>query len=147
MLWRLQLQLQTFSHFTGKRHIKVLDMYTLLYLKWITNKDLLYCTGNSAQCYEAVGMGGEFGGEWIQVHVWLSPFTIHLKWSQYCLWIGYTPIQNKKLKKSWSWDFAIPQWCFTKKRMVFHLWEIKYESFSCWAKKKDYLAVNTTWNV
>ena len=27
------------------------DMYTLLYLKWITNKDLLYNTGNSAQYY------------------------------------------------------------------------------------------------
>ena len=26
-----------------------IDMYTLLYLKWITNKDLLYSTGNSAQ--------------------------------------------------------------------------------------------------
>ena len=26
------------------------DMYTLLYLKWITNKDLLYSTWNSAQC-------------------------------------------------------------------------------------------------
>ena len=25
------------------------NMYTLLYLKWITNKDLLYSTGNSAQ--------------------------------------------------------------------------------------------------
>ena len=25
------------------------DMYTLLYLKYITNKDLLYSTGNSAQ--------------------------------------------------------------------------------------------------
>ena len=25
------------------------DVYTLLYLKWITNKDLLYSTGNSAQ--------------------------------------------------------------------------------------------------
>ena len=24
-------------------------MYTLLYLKWITNKDLLYSTGNSPQ--------------------------------------------------------------------------------------------------
>ena len=29
-----------------------IDMYTLLYLKWITNKDLLYSTGNSAQYYE-----------------------------------------------------------------------------------------------
>ena len=25
-----------------------IDMYTLLYLKWITNKDLMYSTGNSA---------------------------------------------------------------------------------------------------
>ena len=28
-----------------------IDMYTLLYLKWITNKDLVYSTGNSAQYY------------------------------------------------------------------------------------------------
>ena len=28
-----------------------MDMYTLLYLKWITNKDLLHNTGNSVQCY------------------------------------------------------------------------------------------------
>ena len=28
-----------------------MDMYTLLYLKWITNKDLLYSTWNSVQCY------------------------------------------------------------------------------------------------
>ena len=26
-----------------------IDMYTLLYLKWISNKDQLYSTGNSAQ--------------------------------------------------------------------------------------------------
>ena len=30
-----------------------IDMYTLLYLKWITNKDLLYSTGNSAHFYVA----------------------------------------------------------------------------------------------
>ena len=28
-----------------------IDMYTLLYLKWIINKDLLYNTGNSAKYY------------------------------------------------------------------------------------------------
>ena len=28
-----------------------MDRYTQLYLEWITNKDLLYSTGNSAQCY------------------------------------------------------------------------------------------------
>ena len=36
-------------------------MYTLLYSKWITNKDLLYSTGNSAQCYEATWMGEGLG--------------------------------------------------------------------------------------
>ena len=38
-------------------------MYTLLYLKWKTNKDLLYSTKNSAQYYVAAWMGGEFGGK------------------------------------------------------------------------------------
>ena len=41
-----------------------MDRYTLLYLKWIINKDLLYSTGNSAQCYVAARMEGEFGGEY-----------------------------------------------------------------------------------
>ena len=40
-------------------------MYTLLYLKWITNKNLSYSTWNSAQCYVPAWMGGGFGGEWI----------------------------------------------------------------------------------
>ena len=61
-----------------------MDMYTVLCLKWITNKDLLDSIGNSAQCYAAAWMGGEFGGEWIHVYVRLSPFTVHLKLSQYC---------------------------------------------------------------
>ena len=30
-----------------------IDIYTLLYLKWITNKFLWYSIGNSAQCYVA----------------------------------------------------------------------------------------------
>ena len=59
-------------------------LYTILYLRWITNKDLLYSTWNSVQCYMAVWMGGEFGREWIHVYVWLSPFTVHLKLSQRC---------------------------------------------------------------
>ena len=63
-----------------------MDMYTLLYLKWITNKNLLCSTGNSVQRYVAAWMGGEFGGEWICVliYVWLSPFAAHLKLSQHC---------------------------------------------------------------
>ena len=58
-----------------------MDKYILLYLKWIINKDLLYSTWNSAQCYVAAWMGGEFGGEWIPVYVWLSLFAVHVKQS------------------------------------------------------------------
>ena len=32
-------------------------------------KILLYGTWNSAQCYVAAWMGGEFGGEWIHIYV------------------------------------------------------------------------------
>ena len=61
-----------------------MDGYTLQNLKWITNKDLLYSTGNSAQCYVAAWMGEGFEGEWIHIYVWLSPFAIHLKLLQHC---------------------------------------------------------------
>ena len=56
-----------------------MDRYTLLYLKWITNKNLLNTTRNSAQCYVAALMKGEFGGEWIHVYVWLSLLAVHWK--------------------------------------------------------------------
>ena len=49
-----------------------------------TNKDLLNSMWNSAQCYVAAWMGGEFAGKWIHVYVWLSPFSVHLKLSQHC---------------------------------------------------------------
>ena len=60
-----------------------MDAYTLLYLKWIANKDLLYSTWNSAQGYMAAWIAGEFAGERIHVYVWLRPFTVHLKLSHY----------------------------------------------------------------
>ena len=37
-----------------------MDMYTLLYLNGLNNKDLLHSKRNSAQCYVAAWMGGEF---------------------------------------------------------------------------------------
>ena len=61
-----------------------IDMYMLLYLKWITNKDLLYSTGNSAQCYVAAWMGGNFKEKWIHVYIWLSHSAVHPKLLQYC---------------------------------------------------------------
>ena len=85
-----------------------MDMHTLLYLKCITNRDLLSSTGNSAQCYVAARMGGEFGREWLHVYVWLNPFTVHLKLpftnkmiNKLALTslIGYSSKQNKEFKQ------------------------------------------------
>ena len=49
----------------GKRIVREIemDMYILLYSKWITNKDLLYSTWNFTQCYVPAWTGGEFRGE------------------------------------------------------------------------------------
>ena len=52
-------------------------MYTLLYLKRITNKDILYSTRNSAQCYVPAWMGGDLGGEPMHVYVRLTFFSVH----------------------------------------------------------------------
>jgi len=71
-----------------------IDRNTLLYLKWITNKDLLYSTGNSAQCYVAAWMGGEFGGEWIHVYVCMAESLCCPSETITTLLISYTPIQN-----------------------------------------------------
>ena len=40
-----------------------INVYTVLYFKWISNKDLLYSKLHSAQCSEAAWMGEEFRGE------------------------------------------------------------------------------------
>ena len=61
-----------------------MDKYTLLYFKWIANKDLLHSTGSSAQDRVTAWMGGAFGREWIHKYVWLSPFAVHVKLSQPC---------------------------------------------------------------
>ena len=38
-------------------------------VKMDNQQNLLYSTGNSAQCDVAAWMGGEFGGEWIHVYM------------------------------------------------------------------------------
>ena len=81
-------------------------MYTLLYLKWITHKDLLYSTRNSAQCYVAAWMGGEFGGEWIHVYVWLSPSAVHWNYNNIVNWLYSNEVKKKKESTKWSgWLF------------------------------------------
>ena len=52
---------------------------TLLYLKWITNKDLLYNTGNSAQHSVHHGCVGCLRENEFMYMYWLSPFAVHLK--------------------------------------------------------------------
>ena len=77
-----------------------MDTYTLLYLKWIPNKDLTvqYMELCSLLCGQLDGRGvsgrGDRRGEWIHVYIWLSPLAVHLKLLQHCLLTGYTPIQN-----------------------------------------------------
>ena len=61
-----------------------MGMYTLLYLKQITNKDLVYSMWNSVQWYVATRTERESGGEWVYVYVWLNPFAVHLEPSQHC---------------------------------------------------------------
>jgi len=47
-----------------------MDAYTLLCLKWITNKAPLYSAWNPAQYHVAAWLGGEFGGERMHVYIY-----------------------------------------------------------------------------
>ena len=98
------------------------SLYTPLDLKWITNKHLPQSTRNSAQCHVAAWMEGGFGGEWIHVHGWLSPFTVHLKPSQPCLsaLLQYE-IKPLKLFKQWSTDNVTKK--LTGRRISKTLWK------------------------
>ena len=71
-----------------------MDMYTLLYLKWLNSKDLLYSTGNSAQCYVAACMRGELGR--MDTCTWMAEFLCCLPATITTLLISYISIQNKK---------------------------------------------------
>ena len=44
-----------------------MDMYTLLHLKWIANKDLLTARGTLFSIMWQPGKEGSLGGEWIYV--------------------------------------------------------------------------------
>ena len=81
-----------------------MDMYTLLYLEWITNKALLYSTVNSTQCFVAAWIGGEFENgymytEWIMDTCMAKSFNCSPE-TVTTLLIGCTPVKNKKLKKN-----------------------------------------------
>ena len=57
----------------------MIDMYTLLYLKQITNKDLLYSTGNTAQYCVIAYMEKEFEKEQIHMYIQLNHCAVHSK--------------------------------------------------------------------
>ena len=46
-----------------------IHIYTLLWIKQITNRDLLYSTGDSTQYSVIIYMGKESEKEWIYVYV------------------------------------------------------------------------------
>ena len=56
LLWTTQVEIPSLG---GTVRESGMDMYTLLYLKWVTSKGLLYSTENSAQWYGAAWMGGD----------------------------------------------------------------------------------------
>ena len=60
------------------------DTYTLLYIKQITNNNLLYSTGNSTQCSVMTYMGIESKKEWIYIYVQLIHFAVQQKLTQHC---------------------------------------------------------------
>ena len=66
-------------------------MYTLLYLKWITNRDLLDSTWNSAEC--CASLDGRGVGGWMDACICMAK-TLHCSPETTTLLIGYTTIQN-----------------------------------------------------
>ena len=68
-----------------------MDMHTILYLKWITNKDLTYNTCSYAQCYWKPGWEGRLGvNGYMYVNGWVlcwSPEITTKLLISYCCWV------------------------------------------------------------
>ena len=56
-----------------------IDIYTLLYIKQITNKDLMYSTGNSTQYSAMAYMGKQSRKEQMYVYVLMTHFAVQQK--------------------------------------------------------------------
>ena len=82
-----------------------MDMWMLLYVKWITNKDLLFSTWSSAQCYMVAQMGGVWGR--MDACVCMAGSLCSLPEAVTTLLIGHTPKENKKLKKKMNFTFDV----------------------------------------
>ena len=65
---------QTYGFHCGGREGRInweagIDVYTPLYIKYITNKDILYSTRNSTQYSVMAYMGKDSKKEWVYVYV------------------------------------------------------------------------------
>ena len=60
-----------------------INIHTLLYLKWITNKEQVQHRELCSMVHGSLDGRGVWG-EWIHVYIRLSPSTVHLKLSQHC---------------------------------------------------------------
>ena len=56
---------------TGRDSQGVWDGHVHTFVFKVDNQQGLYSIGNSAQCYVADWMGGEFGGEWVYVYIFI----------------------------------------------------------------------------
>ena len=72
------------------------DMYTLLYLKWITSEDLLYSTGNCLMLCRSLDGRGVWGR--MDTCVCMAESLCCPPETITTLLISYVPKQNKKLK-------------------------------------------------
>ena len=72
-----------------------IGMYTLLHLKWITNRDLLYSTGNSAQYYVTTYMGKIIWNR-IDICICITESLCCPLGTNTTLLISCTPVWNKK---------------------------------------------------
>ena len=77
------------------------DMYTLLYLKWITNRFLPYSTGNSGQWYVAAWMGGEFEGR-TDTYICMAESLCCLPETITTVLPGYTKYNQNKNNTKWK---------------------------------------------
>ena len=86
-------------------------MYTLLYLKWIINRNLLYSTGSSAQCGVAARVGRGVGR--VDTCIWMAE-SLHCSPETITTLTGSRPIKKKKVqnKKKWMCEIVGFRICF-----------------------------------
>ena len=76
-----------------------INMYTLLYIKQITNKDLLYSTGKYTQYYVITSNGKESEKEWGYMYVVMR---ITTNWKQSKFLMNRTEKKNCGILAQWT---------------------------------------------